>query len=130
MLMNCVSCSDNHDFDIGTEFIVVTDVDVLDADKIEVRFNVSYTVTFLERSDDCPFETVDDHNSVYVEPIVRSKIRYAVAMLSSAEVEDVDENSIKSTINDQIEDGELSYNGKDVHICKSALRILTLTRVN
>ena len=128
--MNCVSRSDNHDFDIAAEFIVVTDVDVLDADKNEIRFNVAYTVTFLERSDDCPFETVEDHNFVYIEPIVRSKIRYNIAMLSSAEVEDVDQNSIKSTINDQMENSELSYNGKDVHICQPALKILTLTRVN
>jgi carbamoylphosphate synthase large subunit len=101
----------------------------LDVSGNTIEFNIGYTVEF-EQTDnqDCLVESKDELNSMLIEPMIRSVIRGFVGKLDNNGIEAINKEDIRTIINKELSEGNISLNTKKFVDCPLKISMFVITR--
>jgi hypothetical protein len=128
-LLILLNCKSKNDFE--GQFISAMEITTVDVSGNEIEFNVGYTVGFEQtENQDCLVESKDELNSMIIEPMIRRVIRGSVGKLDNDGIEKIDEEDLKTEINKQLSEGNISLNAKSFVDCPLKISMFAITRRN
>lgn len=112
----------------NTAFIYAHEMNVLDSDHQELKFNIEYSVLFeKEKAENCDPLSKKEINDILIVPTIRDITRKKMATITQSEIHSLDKNTLKNQINEQLRSGVFSLNGEVINPCKVSIGLFTIT---
>lgn len=127
ILITFLNCKTKNEFEGA--FLSAIEVTTLNSERINIDFNVGYTVEFKQtEKQDCIVETKEELNSIVIETTVRAVIRDYVRKLDDDGIAIMDKEEIKTSINKELREADISINAKNLVNCPFEVTMFVITR--